>query len=56
MTTLNVRSHIGTDGTLELKLPAGVKEADVDVIIAFQPVSHTGWKSEAERLEWRKIC
>ena len=55
MTALQLRSHIGADGMLELKVPAGVSETDVDVTVAFHPVSPAGWKSETERQEWQEF-
>jgi hypothetical protein len=55
MTALQLRSHIGADGMLELKVPAGVSEPDVDVTVTFHPVSPAGWKSETERQEWHEF-
>jgi hypothetical protein len=53
MKTMQVRSHVGADGMWELKLPSGLSETDVDVVVVMSPVAPSGWKSEAERQEWQ---
>jgi hypothetical protein len=52
MKTVQLRSHVGADGILELKIPAGVVESDVDVTVVVNPLPASGFKSEAERQEW----
>jgi hypothetical protein len=55
MKTMQVRSRVGADGMLELKLPSGLSETDVDVVVVVNPVPPSGWKSEAERQEWQEF-
>jgi hypothetical protein len=55
MKTMQVRSHVGADGMLELKLPSGLAETDVDVVVVLHPIPSSGWKSEAERREWQEF-
>ena len=37
MKTINLRSRIGRDGILSLKVPTTEKEVDVEVVIVLQP-------------------
>ena len=39
MTTIQTTSHIGLDGLLHLTLPAGVRDADLDVTVILRPTS-----------------
>jgi hypothetical protein len=55
MKTIRTRSHVGSDGMLELKLDSGVRETDVEVVVVVQPVQQAGWKSEAEKEAWRRF-
>lgn len=55
MKTMQIRSHVGTDGVLELKLPSGLSETDVDVVVVVHPIPPNGLQSEAERLEWQEF-
>jgi hypothetical protein len=55
MKTMQIRSHVGADGMLELKLPSGLSETDVDVVVVVHPVAAGGLKSEADRREWQEF-
>lgn len=55
MKTILTRSHVGPDGMLELKLPSGVSETDVEVLVVLQPVQDAVWKSDAEREAWQRF-
>jgi hypothetical protein len=37
MKTINLKSHIGSDGILNLTIPTEEKEVDVEVIVIVQP-------------------
>jgi nitrate/TMAO reductase-like tetraheme cytochrome c subunit len=53
MKTIRTRSHVGSDGMLELKLDSGVRETDVEVVVVVQPVQGAGRKFEAEKETWQ---
>lgn len=38
METIRVKTHVGEDGILKLKLPSGVVNCTLDVVIVLQPV------------------
>jgi len=40
MKTINLKSRIGSDGILNLKVPTSEKEVDVEVVIILQPKSN----------------
>jgi hypothetical protein len=37
MQTIHLKSHVGNDGVLNLRVPVGVAETDVDVVVVVQP-------------------
>ncbi|HRX16100.1 MAG TPA: hypothetical protein P5123_07290 [Spirochaetota bacterium] len=41
MKTINLRSRIGRDGILNLKVPTTEKEVDVEVVIILQPKNNS---------------
>jgi hypothetical protein len=38
MQSLTLRTHVGKDGVLKLKMPIGIKNKDLDVILVVHPV------------------
>lgn len=38
MESIKVRQHIGQDGILHLKIPIGLREQDVEIMVIYQPV------------------
>ncbi len=40
METMKVRSHIGTDGILQIQMPTDFKDTSVEVVLVVQPLSH----------------
>lgn len=38
MESIKVRQHVGQDGILHLKIPVGIKEQDMEVMVIYQPV------------------
>jgi hypothetical protein len=39
METMKLRSHIGTDGILQIQMPADFKDTSVEVVVVVQPLS-----------------
>ena len=37
MESIQLRSHVGTDGILKLEVPLEVRDSDLDVVIVVQP-------------------
>ncbi len=42
MKTIHTRARVGSDGIMELRLPSGVIEADLDVIIVIRTIAERG--------------
>ncbi len=51
MQTIKLKSHVGEDGVLQLQLPVGVKNTDLEVIVVFQPLKADFKPSEAKTPE-----
>ena len=51
MTTIQTKSHVGSDGLLHLSLPVDVKDMDLDVTVIVHP-STQGKKTLATYAEW----
>ena len=43
MVTFTVRSHVGKDGVLNLQLPTGIKDSDVEIVVIVQPQREPKW-------------
>lgn len=52
MNSLKLRSHVGADGVLNLSVPVGVTDAEVEVIVVFQMVEQVQTSKTAEELGW----
>jgi hypothetical protein len=52
MKRIQVKSHIKANGILELCVPTGLPESDVEVVIMVQPVPGAGEKKSPEELGW----
>ncbi len=39
METMKLRSHIGTDGILQIQMPAELKNTSVELVVVVQPLS-----------------
>jgi hypothetical protein len=39
MQSIKLQTHIGNDGLLQLKLPVGMTNQDLEVIVIYQPVN-----------------
>jgi len=40
MQSLTLRTHVGKDGILKLKMPIGLKNTDLQVVLVIQPVEN----------------
>jgi hypothetical protein len=38
MRSLQFKTHIGSDGLLQMQMPPGVKDTELEVLVVFQPV------------------
>jgi hypothetical protein len=51
MKSVTLRSHVGADGILNLQIPVGIANAELEVMVVVQPLvqpevevsTHTGW-------------
>ena len=43
MQHLTFHTHVGADGLLNLHIPVGVSNVDLDVVVVLHPVAPTGW-------------
>lgn len=41
MNSVQLKTRVGTDGVLKLEIPVEVKEAELDVLVVFQPLART---------------
>jgi hypothetical protein len=52
MNSLKLRSRVGADGVLNLSVPVGVTNADVEVVVVFQLVERAQSPKTPEELGW----
>ena len=50
MTTLSVRSNVGSDGMLRLEVPSGMPPGPVEVVVVVQPAIPLEQESNSDRL------
>jgi len=50
MTSFNVKTRVKADGTLQVVVPTGLPESDVDVLLVVRPSGPAGAKAAACRL------
>jgi hypothetical protein len=53
--SLHTKSHIGPDGVLNLALPVGMANTDVDVRIVVEPIGVNGTSKTGEQEEWHRF-
>ena len=41
MHSIKLQTHVGHDGLLQLKLPVGMNNQDLEVIVIYQPLNQT---------------
>ena len=49
---ITVRSHTGPDGSLNIRVPTEVRDADVDVVVVVHPVDEGPAGADATALGW----
>jgi hypothetical protein len=52
MNSMKLRSRVGADGVLNLKVPVGVTNAEVEVVVVFQLVERAQTPQTSEELGW----
>ena len=52
MKSIQVKSRINANGILELCVPTGLPESDVEVVIVVQPIPSAGEKKSPEERGW----
>ena len=52
MQSIKLRSHVGQDGILNLRVPVEVTETDVEVIVVVQDLAPATSLSTPESLKW----
>ena len=50
MQSIKLQTHIGDDGLLEIKLPVGMTNQDLEIIVIYQPINQT--RKELGRLDF----
>jgi hypothetical protein len=48
METIKLKAHVGSDGLLKLKLPTGVTNRELEVVVVMQPLE----EEEVDELGW----
>ncbi len=52
MNSMKLRSRVGADGVLNLRVPVGVTDAEVEVVVVFQLVERSQIVKTPEELGW----
>jgi hypothetical protein len=52
MNSLKLRSRVGADGMLNLRVPVGVTDAEVEVVVVFQLIERAQNRKTIEDLGW----
>lgn len=47
MESIKLQTHVGRDGILNLRIPVGLREADVEVVVVLQGLSPPGPGADA---------
>jgi hypothetical protein len=53
MHSVTLRSHVGSDGILNLQVPSGVRDADVEVTVTVKQLSLAPQASQPEPKGWQ---
>ncbi len=52
MQSVTIKSHIGPDGVLNLQIPLGLPETDVEVFVVVQPLGPDALREAPTSLAW----
>lgn len=53
MITIHTQSHVGADGVMNLNIPVGIRDADLDVVVILQPKAEPFGSGDLD--EWRSF-
>ncbi len=53
MHSVTLRSHVGADGILNLQVPSGVKDVEVEVTVTVKALSFASQNSQSEPRGWQ---
>ncbi|WP_250124964.1 hypothetical protein [Chroococcidiopsis sp. CCMEE 29] len=52
MQSIKLRSHVGEDGMLQISVPIGMTDVDLEVMVIVQPIVKTESAKTPEELGW----
>lgn len=52
MKAIHLRSHVGTDGVLSLKVPTEIRDSDLDVLLIVHPTGRRGERRMIDAAGW----
>lgn len=52
MQSVTIRSHVGSDGVLNLRIPVELKDVDVEVIVTMKPLETSDLETIAQANGW----
>jgi len=52
MVTISARGHVTRDGTLDLRVPTGLSETDVEVLLVLEPLVSRGAQPAPAEAGW----
>ena len=52
MKSITLHSHVGEDGILQLSVPVGMKNVDLEVMVIVQPIAKSESAKTPEELGW----
>lgn len=52
MQSVTVRSHVGSDGVLNLQIPVELKDVDVEVVVTMKPLETSDLETIAQANGW----
>jgi hypothetical protein len=53
MHSIKLLSHVGSDGILQLQVPTGLQDTDIEVMVIVQPVTPVGGVNTSEQRGWQ---
>ncbi len=51
MTSIKLKSHVGSDGILKLEVPVGISNTDLEVVLVVEPIAYKTTRTP-EELGW----
>jgi hypothetical protein len=53
MLSVTLRSHVGSDGILNLQVPSEIRDAEVEVTVTVTPLSLASQANQPEQRSWQ---